>query len=149
MRRRRCHFSPGRIMGGLEVILLDTCALIFDALTPKRLSKRAARTIEEGDKTNELFCSDISLWEIAMLIEKGRLSPGSATDDFLRSILDSRGIKTLPITPSIAYLSASYKYFEHNDPADRIIAATALSNKCPIITSDSLIKRIKGLNIIW
>ncbi len=136
-------------MGGLEVILLDTCALIFDALTPERLSKKAARTIEEGDERNELFCSDISLWEIAMLIEKGRLSTGTATDDFLRSMLDSRGIKTLAITPSIAYLSASYKHFEHNDPADRIIAATALTNKCPVVTSDSLLKKIKGLNTIW
>lgn len=51
--------------------VLDTCALIFDALAPDKQSKKALRAIEQGKKHGELACCDISLWEIAMLVQKG------------------------------------------------------------------------------
>jgi PIN domain nuclease of toxin-antitoxin system len=54
------------------VVVLDTNALIFDALQPKRLTPRALRAIETASARGELACSDISLWEIAMLVAKNR-----------------------------------------------------------------------------
>jgi len=62
------------------MLVLDTCALIFDALAPKRLSRAAAAAIASGESANALACCDISLWEIAMLIKHGRLAPGTGTD---------------------------------------------------------------------
>ena len=50
------------------MILLDTCALIFDALTPERLTPAAAAALDQGEREGNLACADISLWEIAMLI---------------------------------------------------------------------------------
>jgi PIN domain nuclease of toxin-antitoxin system len=55
------------------MIVLDTCALIFDALQPARLGPAAKRALETADGAGNLWCSDISWWEIAMLISKGRL----------------------------------------------------------------------------
>ena len=75
------------------MILLDTCALVFDALAPERLSAEALRAIEEGEENGSLACCDISLWEIAMLVAKGRLNPGTDALSFLKLVLASRVIR--------------------------------------------------------
>ena len=54
--------------GKLIRLVLDTCALIFDALQPEKLPTRAARAIKQAEDAGQLACSDISLWEIAMLV---------------------------------------------------------------------------------
>src|SRR3989339_1815518 len=123
-------------MGCGILILLDTCALIFDALAPERLSAEAIRAIEEGEENGSLACCDISLWEIAMLVAKGRLDPGTDVLSFLNLVLASRVIRTLPITPEIAKISAIDSLFAHHDPADRIISATALHYEKPLVTCD-------------
>src|SRR3990167_3406103 len=102
------------------MIVLDTCALIFDALTPAKLTKTATKAINQAEKKAQLFCADISLWEIAMLIQKGRLDPGTDTQTFLQTMLQARQIGVLPITLEIATLSTSDAKFNHFDPADRI-----------------------------
>ena len=58
------------------MILLDTCVLVFDALTPERLSAAARSALEQGEQDSALACADISLWEIAMLVDKKRIKPG-------------------------------------------------------------------------
>jgi PIN domain nuclease of toxin-antitoxin system len=107
------------------VVVLDTNALIFDALQPKRLSARALRAIESATARGDIACSDISLWEIAMLVAKGRLDPGVELTRFLHDVIQARGLDVMPITPEIAVLAQSDQ-FTHGDPADRIIAATAM-----------------------
>lgn len=136
-------------MGSESVILLDTCALIFDAMFPERLTEVARKTIEKGEELRNLFCCDISLWEIAMLIEKKRLSPEPETQLFLETILRSRHIQLLPITPRIATISCDSNIFKHKDPSDRIIAATAIYHRAKLITSDKKLADISGLEIIW
>ncbi len=136
-------------MGGGVLILLDTCALVFDALAPERLSAEALRAIEEGEENGSLACCDISLWEIAMLIAKGRLDPGTDALSFLKLVLASRVIRSLPITPEIAKISANDALFAHHDPADRIIAATALHYGGQLVTCDQALQAVNGLKIIW
>ena len=131
------------------MILLDTCALVFDALAPERLSAEALRAIEEGEENGSLACCDISLWEIAMLVSRGRLDPGTDDLSFLKLILASRAIRPLSITPEIAKISANDALFAHHDPADRIIAATALHYGGPLVTCDQALQAVKGLKIIW
>ena len=125
------------------MVILDTCVLIFDALTPEKLSKVAKKAIEK----NSLFCCDISLWEIAMLIHKKRLN---VTDPnfFLKSLLQARKLQVLSITPEIALLSTNHD-FNHFDPADRLIAATAIQHRAPLITCDQKLSSISKLSIIW
>jgi len=131
------------------VIVLDTCVLVFDALAPDKLSSKALRAVENGDKQGILVCSDISLWEISMLIKKGRLDPGTDTISFINMVLSARKIKVMPITPEIAYMSSFHKAFVHHDPADRLIAATTLHYKGSLVTCDGLLCNIRELSTIW
>ena len=64
------------------MLILDTCALVLDALEPPRLSKKAAVAIAQADDVGTLACCDMSLWEIAMSIAKRRLDPGTDAQKF-------------------------------------------------------------------
>lgn len=131
------------------MIILDTCALIFDALTPEKLTTAAKRAISNGEKNSQLFCSDISLWEIAMLIQKKRIDPATDAQHFLRLITEARGIQILSITIEIAVLSTSFPGWSHFDPADRIIAATAIEHQAKLVTCDQQLQNVPDLSIIW
>jgi PIN domain nuclease of toxin-antitoxin system len=130
------------------LIVLDTHALIYDALTPARLSARARKTIALAFTDRELACSDISLWEIAMLIARKRLNPVMDARQFLDDMIAARHIRVLPITAVIAVLSQS-DAFSHGDPADRLIAATARLYRAPLITSDAKLRKLKEVTTIW
>ncbi len=131
------------------MLLLDTCALIYDALSPERLSRRAVTAIEKGYDQGDLACCSISLWEIAMLIAKGRLDPGTDALGFIRLMLAARRLQVLPITPEIAAASSDAKLFIPADPADRIIAASALIHKVGLVTSDEKLAKVKGISVLW
>jgi PIN domain nuclease of toxin-antitoxin system len=131
------------------VLILDTCALIFDALDPNRLSKKATSAIAQADAAGRVACCDISLWEIAMLVVKKRLDPGTNTQEFIQLILDARKIVVIPITPEIAAKSALADFCPHGDPADRIIAATTIIHKAKLLTSDRKLATVAGLQVVW
>lgn len=131
------------------MILLDTCAIIYAALAPEKLTKKAAKEIASGIETRKLSCCDISLWEMAMLISKGRLKPAAEPATFITRVVTAYSLAVLPITPEIAVLSADELLFRHKDPCDRIIAATALLHKMPLITSDANLQTVEDLKIIW
>lgn len=126
------------------MLVLDTHVLIHDALTPARLSRRA-KGLLEGEP---LACSDISLWEIGMLVSKGRLALATDTEQFLQDIIDARQIRVLPITPRVAALAQS-RDFLHADPAGRIIAAMAIAHRAKLLSADALLRRLAGLEVVW
>jgi PIN domain nuclease of toxin-antitoxin system len=130
------------------VILLDTCVLIFDALTPERLTPTARSALDQGDRNGSLACADISLWEIAMLIAKGRLRPGTDALEFCRLALSARGIRCLPVTPEIAACSTTLP-LPQADPADRLIAATSVILKAPLVTADARLSESAAVETIW
>lgn len=130
------------------MVVLDTNALIFDALKPKRLTTRALRAIETASTHGDIACSDISLWEIAMLVAKNRLDPGTELTQFLHDLIQARGLRVLPITPEIAALAQSAQ-FSHGDPADRIISATALYHQAKLISADARLRKLKTLEVAW
>ena len=130
------------------MIVLDTHALIYDALTPARLSARARKTIALAFAERSLACSDISLWEIAMLIARKRLDPAMDARQFLDDMIAARDVQVLPITTEIAVLSQS-DMFSHGDPADRLIAATARFYRASLITSDAKLRKLREISTIW
>jgi PIN domain nuclease of toxin-antitoxin system len=131
------------------VLILDTCILIYDALNPERLSPKARRVLDEGEEKGKLACADISLWEVAMLIAKGRLDPGTDCRSFVDLLLAARAVRVLPVNPEIACLSANHPEFGHHDPADRLIAATALHHSASLLTCDERLLAVKGLKTLW
>ncbi len=129
-------------------IICDTNALLFDALQPDRLTDKARQALDDGEQDRSLACSDISLWEIAMLITRQRIIVDAEPRVFLEAILAARHIQVLPISPRIAALSQS-GLFPHGDPADRIIAATAMHYHAPLITSDGKLRQLEQFATIW
>lgn len=130
------------------MIVLDTHVLVRDALDPKRLPRAAQDAIAEGQAADELACSDISLWEIAMLVARGRLRVGAEPAAFLEGLIQARALRVLAITPAIAVLAQS-DVFSHGDPADRIVAATALAHRARLVTGDQRLREVKGLSVVW
>lgn len=136
------------LSGKPSVVILDTNALIYDALRPQRLSRRARKAIERGDASGRLAISDITLWEVAMLIERGRLRQGATAEAFLNATLRARSILVLPIVPEIAVL-AQTPGWQVGDPADRIIAATTVHHRGQLVTSDERLRDLPALSTIW
>ena len=130
------------------MIVLDTHVLVNDAMNPGLLSRRARAAIADGQAANFLCCSDMSLWEIAMLIARKRLRVDADAGKFLEGVLAARAIRVLPITVQIAVLAQSDN-FVHGDPADRVIAASALAHGAQLITADKRLRKVPGLKVIW
>lgn len=131
-------------------IICDTHVLLFWADAPDRLSTLARATLERGVESGTLACSDITLWEIALLYARGRINnrSGIASGEYVRDILTAMRMHVLPITAEIAELSQSTD-FRHGDPADRLIGATALATRAPLITADERLRNVLGLRHIW
>lgn len=131
------------------MILMDSCAIIWDALEPSKLSEKALSAIEKADKHNALIISDISIWEISMLIKKRRLEIDSTAANFLNLFLQTRSISIQSISPEIAELSVNFGSEINNDPADRIIAATSVVHNAQLVTADENLRASELLDTIW
>ena len=131
------------------MILMDTCAIIWDALEPEKLSSKALKAINKADESNALIISDISIWELSMLIKKKRLEVDTTAANFINLFLQSRSISVQAISPEIAELSVSFGADINNDPADRIIAATSIILNAQLVTADQNLIDSQMINTIW
>jgi PIN domain nuclease of toxin-antitoxin system len=129
------------------VILLDTCALIWDALDAGQLSAKARQAIEKHE--HQLLICDISIWEIAMLIGKERLLVDDTASGFIKLALQARNYQVQAITPEIAELSVSLGADVGNDPADRLIAATSVLCGAAVVTADQNLQQASVVETIW
>ena len=130
------------------MIVHETRAIVESALAPELLAVPARKAVEAGVADRALACSDISLWEIAMLISRKRLDPAMDARQFLDDLVAARQVRVMPISPEIAVLSQS-DMFAHGDPADRLIAATARLYRAPLVTSDAQLRKLKDVSTIW
>jgi PIN domain nuclease of toxin-antitoxin system len=136
-------------MGGVEVIVVDTHVIIWDALKPEMLSKNAKKDIKQANERDGILFCEISLWEIAMLVKKGRISIDTSFQNFIKLVFSSNKYQFQGITPEIAELSTQLLEEVNKDPADRIIAATSLIHNIPLITKDSNLLKADSITTIW
>jgi PIN domain nuclease of toxin-antitoxin system len=120
------------------VIVLDTHIWVWwvhgDArLTPAQLSQL------QQHEARGLGVSAISCWEVAKLVEYGRLALPSPVAEWFDRALAYPGLRLLPLTPRIALESTQLPGSFHRDPADQIIVATARIYDRPLLTSDGRI----------
>ncbi|MBI3731957.1 MAG: type II toxin-antitoxin system VapC family toxin [Chloroflexi bacterium] len=120
------------------MIVLDTHIWLWWVHGDERLNQRQAEAIA-GHEAEVIGVSAISCWEVAKLVEKGRLSLPLPVQEWLAVALGYPGVRLLDLTPEIAVASTQLPGDFHSDPADQIIVATARVNACPLITSDSRI----------
>jgi PIN domain nuclease of toxin-antitoxin system len=118
-------------MGGNDVIILDTHIFLWLNLQPGRVPENIIAIL---GKEERIGLAAISLWETAMLHSRRRIIVPGALRDWLRATIDSPRLAILPLTLEIAVQSESLPM--HGDPADRLIAATAIEYDCPLATVD-------------
>jgi len=131
------------------MIVVDTHVLIWDALEPEKLSQAAKEAIAVANQTDGLLVADISLWEIAMLIQKGRIQVSTDTHSFLNLIVEANRIQLSPISPEIAAQSAQLPATVNLDPADRLIVATAMVKGVALVTADRNLRATAQIVTIW
>ena len=131
------------------MIVIDTHVVIWHALAPGNLSPEAARALADAETHNGICICDITLWEIAMLVARKRLQIDSDYQTFISLIQSSFHYTIQSITPEIVECSTTCLPESHKDPADRLIAATAICENAPLITADKRLRKYKSLQTIW
>jgi len=135
-------------VGQPGVILVDTHVVAWMAFEPSRLSKNAREAIDEARKNGGgLAISGITLWELATLAGRGRIRLDVSVESFLGEV-EAR-FTVLPITGRACVRALSLPAAYPKDPADRIVAATALVEGLPLLTADREIRRARALRTIW
>jgi len=132
------------------MIILDTHVLVWWVSNPEKLSDKAQKLIgRDAKKVNEILVSSISVWEICMLIKKNRLKLTMDTDTWIEKIEQITFLQFIPVDNKIAEQSVNLHGIFHNDPADRMIIATALNYGAVLITSDRKILNYPYVQSIW
>jgi PIN domain nuclease of toxin-antitoxin system len=121
-------------MGSKPLILLDTHALIWLDQDDPALGPVARQRADVGLKDKALAVSAISFWEVAMLVAKGRITMEVPIAAWRQDLL-TLGLIEIPVTGEIG-TTAVYLEHLHNDPADRMIVATALLREAILLTAD-------------
>jgi PIN domain nuclease of toxin-antitoxin system len=130
-------------MGEWVVIVLDTHIFLWLTLQPERIPSGILTAIS-NEKT--LGIPAISMWEIAMLSKKKRIDLPNPVLAWLHEALSFSRFDVLPLSPEIAARSGDLPM--HGDPADRLIAATAIEYDCPLATVDDILRQLPMLKIL-
>ena len=128
-------------MGGRLLLLLDTNVLLWMRLGDGRLGAVARREIERAWQSDELAVSAVSFWEVAMLVNKGRITLAGDVHAWRREHL-AQGMIEIPIDGEIGLRAVELADF-HADPADRLIVASALAGH-RLVTSNRRILEWSG-----
>ena len=115
-------------------MLLDTHSCIWLITGDRRLGPQSSGLIAIALQRREVAFSAISIWEIAMLLQKNRLADDMTADQWRQTLFD-HGLREIPVDGVIAARAGALEGI-HGDPADRIIIATALAGH-QLITDDT------------
>jgi PIN domain nuclease of toxin-antitoxin system len=129
------------------LILLDTNVLLWTVSDSKRLSRDATREIDKARRRDGLAISAITLWEIALLVSRGRVQAYGTVEASVKLI--SEGVIVRPITQEIAALATQFPDDYPGDPVDRLIGATARAEGLTLLTSDERIRNSPLLKTVW
>jgi len=130
------------------MILLDTHAWIWYLSNPDLLSEKAFQAIETARKNESIYLSCISTWEFFMLIQKKRLALSVDETIWMRRVEELKFFQFVPVDNEIAKLAVLLPDL-HQDPADRIIVATARILGTTLITKDERLLSYPNIATLW
>ena len=137
-------------MGGRCLrVLLDTCAWIWLASDPGKLTPAASEAIRTARENDEALVPVISCWEVAKLVEKSKLSLSIPVAEWIDRALSLEGLALHPLTPGVCIGSTGLPGEFPGDPADQIIVATARELGVPVVTADRKIREYSHVLTIW
>jgi PIN domain nuclease of toxin-antitoxin system len=126
-------------------LLLDTHVWRWSVTTPERLGKRLRTAL--GRSKTELWLSPISVWELLVLAERGRLRLGAEPRTWVAEALSRTPAREAPLNHEVAIRSREVLP-AHQDPADRFLVATALVYDLTLATADEELIRLRPCAIL-
>lgn len=129
--------------------ILDTHVWIWWLSNPEKLSQKANKIIQQAISNEMLYVSSMSVWEISMLVSRGRLELTMDVKDWIFNAESLPYFKFVPVNNNIAIKSVLLPDFNYKDPVDRIIVATAMSLDATLITRDEKILDYPHVKSIW
>lgn len=126
-------------------VLLDTHTFLWFVFDDPRISQPAARRIE--DDSTEKVLSVVSLWEITIKVQLGKLTLGMELEWFFQRYVYGGELEVLAI--ELPHLLAFQRLpLHHRDPFDRLLVAQAQVLSVPLVTGDTAF-RAYDLPLIW
>jgi PIN domain nuclease of toxin-antitoxin system len=130
------------------VILVDTHVVVWLAFDQDQLSRKARTAIDDARRNAAgLAISDITLLELATLASKDRIHLQISLESFLQEV-ESRFV-VLPMSGKVCARAMGLPETYPQDPADRIIGATALVEGLLLLTADRQIRRSRAVQTVW
>jgi PIN domain nuclease of toxin-antitoxin system len=127
--------------------VLDTHAWVWLVSEPKRLSRRATAFLA---RTGPFGVCPISCWEVATKVAIGKLTLDRDVRLWVRQALADERVTVAQLTTDAAVTAGLLgREGLHGDPADRLIAATALHLQVPVVTKDARLRRFRRLETVW
>ncbi len=124
--------------------LLDTHIWVWMHLEPQRLNPAVIAALEAVPES--LWLSPISIWEILLLTQRGRLDLGRGVLSWIALALTKMPLREAAITLDVAREMYGLE-LPHRDPADQFLVATAQVYGLTLVTADERLLRVKGINV--
>lgn len=131
------------------MLVLDTHALVWWVSGSSRLSARAKRELKAATARAPAIVPAISIFEIATAARRGRLELAVPVDAWLADVQSLPEVRIQPLDAATAALAASFGDDAPGDPADRMIAATAIALRGTLLTADTRLRALPGLRSAW
>lgn len=125
-------------------LLLDTHIWIWSIADRARLRPRVLRALQ--NPANELWLSPISVWEVLVLVEKGRIDVNGNVEEWISRAREVAPLKEAPLTTEVV-LATRVIALTHRDPADAFLAATAKVFDLTLVTADVRLISSKGFSV--
>ena len=131
------------------MIVLDTHVWIWWVSRSNELSSGVRKLLDDIAETDFAMVSSISVWEAALLHQRGRLRLTMPLADWLSHSESLPFLRFVPVDNRIAARSVLLPEPLHRDPADRIIVATALQFGATLITRDEKLRDYSAVDTLW
>ncbi len=120
----------------MNAILLDTCAVIWTGENEKMASAAVAELDQSHDRSEPVYVSAITAWELGILGSRGRYRFTMPVTDWFDLYMERSRSSLADLSPNTLIASSFLPGNPPNDPADRIIIATARQHGYRIMTRD-------------
>jgi PIN domain nuclease of toxin-antitoxin system len=125
-------------------LLLDTHIWIWDLSGDVRLPARLKTALK--DPANEIWLSPVSIWELAILVQKNRVELDTGLEEWFDESRKILPVQEAPLTWEVALAVRSIR-LPHRDPADAFIVATAKVFDLTLVTADVQLRSLKGISV--